>query len=49
MTVVIDAYEGHDVATVDLPGTFMKANMTGETVHVKLKGKIGKPSIVILG
>ena len=28
------------VATVDIPGAFMKADMEGETVHIKLEGKM---------
>ena len=28
------------VATVDIPGAFMQADMEGETVHIKLEGKM---------
>ena len=39
ISCVIDAAEWHDVATVDIPGAFMQADMD-EVVHVKLKGKM---------
>jgi hypothetical protein len=37
LTSVIDAAEGRDVATVDIPGAFMQADMD-DTVHMKLEG-----------
>ena len=37
ITSVIDAYERRDVATVDIPGAFMQADMD-EEVHVRLTG-----------
>jgi hypothetical protein len=41
VTCVIDAHEGRDVATVDLPGTFMHADMD-ELVHMKLEGTMAE-------
>ena len=35
ISCTIDAKEGRDVATVDIPGAFMQADMD-ETVHVQL-------------
>jgi hypothetical protein len=35
LTATIDAYEGRDVATVDLPGAFMQADMD-DVVHMRL-------------
>jgi hypothetical protein len=37
MSCVIDALEGRDVATVDIPGAFMQADMD-ELVHMWLEG-----------
>jgi hypothetical protein len=37
LTCVIDAIEGRDVATVNIPGAFMQSEMKGE-VHMKLEG-----------
>jgi hypothetical protein len=37
LTCVIDAIEGRDVATVDIPGAFMQSGMEGN-VHMKLQG-----------
>jgi hypothetical protein len=37
LTSVIDATEGRDVVTVDIPGAFMQADMD-DTVHMKLEG-----------
>ena len=42
MSCIIDTYEEQDVALVDVPGTFMQANMTGKTVHVKLEGEMAR-------
>jgi hypothetical protein len=41
LSVVIDAMEGRDVATVDIPGAFMQADID-EVVHVKFEGKIAE-------
>jgi len=35
LTCTIDAFEGRDIATVDIPGTFLQADMEG-IVHVRL-------------
>jgi hypothetical protein len=40
LTCLIDAHEGRDVATVDIPGAFMHADMDG-LVHLRLTGKNG--------
>jgi hypothetical protein len=40
---VIDAEEGRDMATVDIPGTFMQANID-KLVHIKLKRENGGTS-----
>jgi hypothetical protein len=37
----IDANEQQDVATSDIPGAFMQADMLGN-LHVKLEGKIAE-------
>ena len=34
--------EHQKVATVDIPGEFMQADMEGETVHMNLEGKMKK-------
>ena len=39
LTCMINAAEHHDVATVDIPGMFMQADMD-KLVHVKLEGKM---------
>jgi len=36
---VINTKENHDVATVDIPGEFMQADMD-EKVHMRLEGKM---------
>lgn len=36
LSCVQDANENRDVATVNLPGAFMHADILGETVHIKL-------------
>ena len=40
LTCLIDAMEHQKVATVDIPGAFMQSDMEGETVHMKLEGKM---------
>jgi hypothetical protein len=39
LTCLIDAHEGRDVATVDIPGAFMQADMD-DLVHLRLTGRI---------
>jgi GH15 family glucan-1,4-alpha-glucosidase len=41
LSATIDAMEECDVATVDIPGAFMQANID-EVVHVKFEGKIAE-------
>jgi hypothetical protein len=41
LSAVIDATEGRDVATVDIPGAFMQADID-EVVHVKFEGEIAE-------
>ncbi len=41
LACVIDAEEGRDVATVDIPGAFMQADID-EVVHVKFEGEIAE-------
>ena len=41
-----DANDHRDVATVDLPGAFMHANMD-ETVHIKLVGKMAELLVMV--
>eukprot|EP00978_Attheya_sp_CCMP212_P009274 scaffold21935_cov53-Attheya_sp.AAC.2 len=41
LTSVIDAKENRDVAIVDIPGSFMQADMD-ELVHMKLEGKMAE-------
>jgi hypothetical protein len=38
LSCVIDAIERRDIATVDIPGAFMQADID-RSVHVKLEGK----------
>jgi hypothetical protein len=38
LTCVIDAIEGRDVATVDIPGAFMQSEMKGDISIMKLEG-----------
>ena len=40
LTCIINAMEHWKVSPVDIPGAFIQADMEGETVHVKLEGKI---------
>ena len=44
MTCVIDAYEGRDVATLDVPGAFLQAKLPEEDrdVHVILDGQMAE-------
>ena len=41
LSCVIDAMEGRDVATIDISGAFMKADIE-DVVHMKLEGKMAK-------
>jgi hypothetical protein len=41
ISFTIDAHEGRDVATVDLPRAFMQADMD-DVVHMKLVGTMAK-------
>ena len=41
LSSVIDAMEGRDVATVDIPNAFMQADMD-DMVHMKLEGKMAE-------
>ena len=34
--------EHQKVATLDIPGAFMLADMEGETVHIKIEGKMAE-------
>ena len=38
LSCVIYARKGRDVATVDIPGTFIQADMEGEIVDMKFEG-----------
>ena len=40
LTCLIDTMELQKVATVDIPGAFMQADTEGDTVHMKLEGKM---------
>ena len=40
LTCLIDAMEGRDVASVDIPGIFMQADMEGPDTYMKLEGKM---------
>jgi hypothetical protein len=40
LTCAIDAKEGRDVATIDIPGAFMQADMDDEVIHVRLQGRM---------
>ena len=37
---LIDAMEHQEVATMDKPGEFIQADMKGDTVHIKMEGKM---------
>ena len=41
MTGAIDAHEGHDVATMDLPGAFLHADVD-EDVTMVMEGKLAE-------
>jgi hypothetical protein len=41
LSCVIDAMEGRDVATVDIPGAFMQADID-EVVHIKFEGEMAE-------
>ena len=41
LTSVVDAMEGRDIATVDIPGAFMQAEMD-ETVYMRLDGRMAE-------
>ena len=41
LSSVIDAKENRDVATVDIPGAFMQADMD-DVVHMRLEGKMAE-------
>lgn len=41
LSCTIDAKEGRDVATTDIPGAFMQTNMD-DTVHMILQGKMAE-------
>jgi hypothetical protein len=41
LTCAIDALERRDVATVDIPGAFMQADMD-EVIHMKLEGQMAE-------
>lgn len=47
LSCIIDAYKCRDVATVNIPGAFMHADMTGNKVHVKLEGDMVRVMIMI--
>uniref|UniRef100_A0A7S2W0X4 Reverse transcriptase Ty1/copia-type domain-containing protein n=1 Tax=Eucampia antarctica TaxID=49252 RepID=A0A7S2W0X4_9STRA len=38
ITCLVDALEGRDVATVDIPGAFMQADIERDDIHMKLEG-----------
>jgi hypothetical protein len=42
LTCAIDAKEGRDVATVDIPGAFTQADMDDEIIHVRLHGRMAE-------
>jgi Reverse transcriptase (RNA-dependent DNA polymerase) len=46
LSCVQDAKENRDVATVDLPGAFMHADMD-DTVHIKLVGKMAELLVMV--
>ena len=40
LTCLIDAMDLREVATVDIPGAFMQADMEDETVNMKMEGNM---------
>ena len=40
MACLIDAIVYHPVVTIDIPGTIMQSNMDGDTVHMKMEGRM---------
>ena len=42
LTCLINSMELHKFSTVNIPGAFMQADMEGETVHMKLEGKMSE-------
>ena len=47
LTSIIDALEKRDVATVDIPGAFLHADMEGDDVHVKFEGRLAEMLVKI--
>ena len=39
-TAVIDAYEGREVAVIDIPNAFVQTENVGEVVHMKIRGEM---------
>ena len=39
-TCLINSIEHQEVDTVNIPGTFIQSDIYGETVHMKLEGKM---------
>jgi len=42
LSCIIDAMEMRDIATIDIPGAFMQADMDEEVVHLCLHGKMAE-------
>ena len=42
LTRLVNAIKHQKVATVDIPAVLMQSNMEGETVHIKLEGKMAE-------
>jgi len=40
LSCLIDSIQGRDIATVDIPGSYMQAEMDDEVLHLRLYGNI---------
>ena len=44
LSCMIDAMEGREVATADIPGAFLQTDYDKEDIHIKMEGAIGHPT-----
>ena len=42
LTAVVEAAENRDIAVLDIPNAFVQTDMEGETVFMKLRGKLAE-------
>ena len=44
LSCMIDAMEGQEVTTADIPGAFLQTDYDKEDIHIKMEGAIGHPT-----